>query len=409
MNNLTAWVFRLTLTIAAVVLLPLSKVAVASDALPIRHVFLVILENESADATFDKNSPAPYLSRELVRRGAFLSQYFGIGHYSLDNYIAMISGQGPNYATQNDCQTYMDFRARSIDSDGQAIGSGCVYPDNIKTLADQLHNAGFTWKSYAEDMGNDPARESITCGHPTLNDPDITQKAEPAQKGHPADQYATRHNPFMYFHSIIDSPDCAANVVNFSPLRKDLQSTSTTPNFVFIVPNLCHDGHDGDGTGKKPCVDGEPGSLKSSDKFLRGLVPLILSSPAYKQDGLLIITFDEADIDVWYDPTSKTYREKTGDASACCGEIPGPNINSTQTVFDAPDEGPGIIGPGGGRIGAVMLSPSIKAGTKSSTPYNHFALLRTIEDIFGLSHLGYAGAKNLHSIGSDVFNAGETH
>ena len=58
------------------------------------------------------------------------------------------------------------------------------------------------------DMGNDPARESATCGHPALGvGTDNTNTAEAPSAAVPlGDAYATRHDPFMYFHSIIDSP-----------------------------------------------------------------------------------------------------------------------------------------------------------------------------------------------------------
>ena len=96
--------------------------------------------------------------------------------------------------------------------------------------------------------------------------------------------------------SIIDSPICLTNVVNLDRLATDLTSISTTPNLVFITPNLCDDGHDGDGTGApgRGCADGRPGGLASADAFLASIVPKILASPAYQQDGMLLITFDES-------------------------------------------------------------------------------------------------------------------
>jgi hypothetical protein len=383
----------------AAILWPAFAASAASETAnlpPIRHVFLVVLENEGYEQTFGKNSLASYLAKDLPAEGALLRNFYGIAHYSLGNYIAMISGQGSNVATQSDCHSFMEFSGNKLDKDGQAIGSGCVYPANVMTIADQLAQAHLTWKEYAEDMGNDPARENAVCGHPALNSVDHTQKAELA------DQYATRHNPFVYFHSIIDSPICKTNVVNFSNLQQDLKTAATTANFVFITPNLCNDGHDG-GETKKPCVDGRPGGLVTANDFLKKWVPIITASPAFKQDGLLIITFDEADIDVRYDAAKHAYIEKEGDGSACCGEIAGPNLGPAQTVFGVPDEGPGIIGPGGGRIGAVLLSPFIKAGTVSAVAYNHYTLLRTLEDIFGLPHLGYAAQPQLKTFGSDIF------
>src|SRR5712691_9962270 len=73
------------------------------------HVFVIVLENKGFDETFGTDSPAPYLSRELVGRGQLLRQYHAIGHLSLDNYVAMVSGQGPNAVTQADCPLFLDF------------------------------------------------------------------------------------------------------------------------------------------------------------------------------------------------------------------------------------------------------------------------------------------------------------
>lgn len=334
----------------------------------VRHVFVIVLENEPYEVTFGEHSLAPYLAHSLPQLGALLPNYYAIGHYSLDNYLAMISGQAPNRATQNDCHVFSDFvRSKpGLDANGQALGEGCVYPADVKTLTDQLESAGYTWKGYMEDMGADPAREASTCGHAAIG------ARDPPNHATPTDQYAGKHDPFVYFHSIIDDhARCAAHVVNLNALRKDLRDIHATPNFSFITPNLCHDGHDA------PCKNGEPGGLVSADTFLREWVPRILASAAYKQDGLLVITFDEGT-----------------DGSACCGE---------QRLSDGPR--PGYFGAGGGRVGAVLLSPFIAPGTLSNVEYNHYSLLRSIEDSFGLPYLGYARAAQLHSFGMDVFTA----
>ena len=327
----------------------------------IGHVFVINLENKGYDETWGAGSKAPYLSQTLRSQGVLLNQYYGIGHNSADNYIAQISGQGPNADTQADCQTYTNFVQTGTASPQQAIGQGCVYPSGVKTLADQLTASGRTWKGYMEDMGT-------ACRHPALGAVDDTQKAKVG------DQYAARHNPFVYFHSITDSPACAADDVDLSQLSTDLQSSSTTPNLSYITPNLCHDGHDA------PCVDGEPGGLASADDWLKQWVPKITSSAAYQQDGMLVITFDESD-----GPTS--------DSSACCGEGPAPNAAL-----------PGITGLGGGRTGTLVLSPHTAPGTWSTTPYNHYSLLASIEDLFGLPYLGYAGQPGLSRFGTDIFN-----
>ncbi len=371
-----------------------TSMGAAAAAKP-KHVFIIVLENEGYHFTFGRKSPAVYLNG-LAKQGALLQNYYGIGHFSLDNYIAMVSGQPPNPVTQSDCQSFIDFERSGMTAEGAAVGAGCVYPNDVKTIADQLEAKGLTWRAYMEDMGNIPSREAATCGHPTIGSSDGTQAAVLG------DQYATRHNPFVYFHSIIDRPTCDKNVVPLPNLLLDLQSVSTTPNFVFVAPNLCHDGHDG-GENGRICIDGQPGGLVSADKFLANMVPAILASPAFNKDGLLIVTFDEADIDVKFDSATNTAEMKGGDASACCNELPGPNLGPNSLVFGMKNKGAGVTGPGGGRIGAVLVSPMIKPGTVSRAHYNHYALLRSIENMFDLEHLGYAARPGLRSFGADVF------
>jgi phosphatidylinositol-3-phosphatase len=341
---------------------------------PVRHVFVLVLENKSYAVTFGAYSPAPYLAHTLPARGALLTYYYAIGHASLGNYVALVSGQAPNEATQLDCPTFADFRARApgLDAHGQLAGSGCVYPTIVKSLPEQLEAAGLSWRAYMEDMGRDPARESATCGHVPLGRRDVTLQATPS------DQYAAKHNPFVYFHAIIDDPArCASHIVNLESLRQDLARGATTANYSFITPNLCNDGHD------PQCADGRRGGLTAIDAFLARWVPLIEAAPAFRADGLLVITFDESD---GVGPEG---------SSACCGErrLPGAKFAS------------GISGPGGGRIGAVVLSPFVKPGTVSSQPYNHYSLLRTVEAIFGLAPLGYAAEPDLRAFGADVFTA----
>ncbi|MFM0295344.1 MULTISPECIES: alkaline phosphatase family protein [Paraburkholderia] len=366
----------------------------------IRHVFVITLENENYATTFGANSKAPYLSQTLASQGAMVQQYYGTGHVSLDNYISMISGQAATPETDNDCITYQDYKLTGVTSDGQAIGSGCVYPASVKTLPDQLKAAGYTWKGYEGDMGNDPTREAATCGHPTLNTTDLTQSAEAPSAAVPlGDQYATRHNPFMYFHSIIDSADCGQNVVNLNKLTTDLQSISTTANFNLITPNLCDDGHDA------PCVNGQPGGLTSANTFLQKWVPIITASPAFQQDGLLIINFDESSYATV--TQSGTSEDLIFTGATCCSQQPGPNLPSFPQTSSLTYKGLTINltkqSFGGDQTGAVMISKFIKPGTVSTVQYNHYSMLKSIEDIFQLDHLGYAGQAGLVGFGSDIF------
>ncbi|MGH8291144.1 MAG: alkaline phosphatase family protein [Steroidobacteraceae bacterium] len=339
---------------------------------PIRHVFLIVLENKSFSEAFGPNGAAPYLARTLPAQGALLENYYSTGHWSLDNYIAIVSGQAPNPATQQDCPQTTEFKSSGApDAEGELPGVGCVYPPSVRTVADQLEQAHLTWKGYMEDLDVDAARDRpATCTVARIGRTDLTERASGD------DEYASKHDPFVYFHSILDHPKrCAAHVVNLEVLTTDLRSIATTPNYSFITPNLCHDGHD------PRCSDGAPGGLAGINGFLEKWVPRITRSPAFRKNGLLVITFDESD------------GSPPDGFDACCGEKPLPGAL----------EAPGFRGPGGGRVGAVVLSPFIRPGTVSTASYNHYSLLRTVEDIFDVGHLGYAAEPDLHAFGADIF------
>ncbi len=385
----------------------------------VKHVFVLTMENKNYNDTFGSSTQDPDL-QAMAKNGALLTQYFGTGHVSLDNYIAMMSGQPSTRETQADCfQGFNDAVADGWDAGNPKVlktknGMGCVYPNEVKTFVNQLDDLGLTWKGYMGDMGNDPTRESATCGHPKIGAIDNTQSAQAPTADVPkGDQYATRHNPFVYFHSIIDNQSyCDTHVVNLDAnLEKDLKSVDTTPNFVFITPNLCDDGHDGDGTGAKPCVNGDKGGLFSINAFLKKWVAIIQASPAYQKDGLIILNFDEsADIVPAGSTTTNGVTTVTlnlpGDS--CCGQQAGPNVTR-------PDDAILALSPtlqyklhyqgvGGDRVGAVLLSKYIKPGTVTNTPYNHYSMLKSLENIFQTNgYLGYADDKNLVPFGTDIF------
>jgi hypothetical protein len=262
-------------------------------------------------------------------------------------------------------------------------------------------------------MGNDPTREKATCGQPIkgLGYPDNTSTAQVPpnyNKGGTeavTDQYATRHNPFAYFHSLIDSGACAQHVVplNDSTLPNDLASIATTPNYVWVTPNLCNDGHD------VPCkTPGSPSTYVNENNFLKKWVPMIVNSPAFQRDGLLIITFDESSPS----PSSLDGSYTVFDGTACCNEPSGPNTELPGVPDVAAAFGISITGSvgnsGGGQTGTILVSPFIKPGTVSATAYNHYSTLRSIEDYFGLSHLGYADYPGTADFGSEIFGGFQT-
>ncbi len=408
--------------------------SVVRAALPpgkINHILVVEFENEGYQATFGPGSVATYLNDTLRPEGELLQNYYAIGHDSLDNYIAQVSGQAPAMDTQADCAdngfTYASLVPGTPDPDqasnpGQVDGEGCVYPSSVQTIASQLdakyppnkttHVA--SWRSYEQDMGNTPTRDGGTpdpaggtdCGHPSLGAPDTAEVATPL------DQYTTRHNPFVWFQSVIGkTKECDANDVPLgtlgadgapSPtghLARDLGSEKTTPRLGFITPNLCDDGHDATCAGPNS-TGAHVGGLTGADEFLQAWMPLILGSPAYKHgDMLVVITFDESDVG------------GPGSADACCDEASGPNTHAPGDAGATTDS----AAPGGGQIGALLLNPKyiVKGSTDTTGSYNHYSALRSYEDLLGLTtggtdgdgHLGFAAAKGLAPFGTDVFPA----
>jgi phosphatidylinositol-3-phosphatase len=342
--------------------------AQAAEMPHIDHLFVIVMENENAENTYSATPPAPYLGNTMREEGAFLPNYFGIGHQSLDNYLALISGQPPNLTTQSDCLIYTNLLPLTTEANGVAVGQGCVFPSSVQTIANQLEDSGHTWRSYNQDMAAGAgAGESTTCRHPSIGSYDQTQLASKTN------QYAARHDPFVYFHSITDYETCNRNVVDLTQLPQDLKSLSTSPEYAFITPDLCYDGHD------ETCADEtSPAGFKGINAFLEEWVPKIKASPAYQDHGAIMVTFDESE---------------TG-AESCCNEPIGPNTLNN---------GGSMPGNGGGRVGAVLESPCIKPGTVSQISYNHFSALRWMEDNWALSHLADASTEGLRPFGTDVF------
>jgi hypothetical protein len=301
----------------------------------IKHVWLIILENKSYDATFTGLNNNTYLWKTLPAQGVLLKNYYGTGHFSLDNYISMVSGQATQQDTQADCPLYDSFSGK-VDTSGNlffdknygqvvsnagpnaAAGTnGCVYPSSVPTLFNQLDAAHVSWKGYAQDLGNPdasgPVHDAGTqyCGAPYAAPGATGSTAQPNPgSANATDQYVPKHFPFPWFESILQSGDCNdAHIANLfsaaNGLYHDLQSESDTPAFSWISPNNCSDAHDAvchgnnlSGGWSSPVTPNAPvnytGGLYASDLFLEHVVPEIEASPAFKDGGLIDVTFDEA-------------------------------------------------------------------------------------------------------------------
>jgi hypothetical protein len=354
-----------------------SEEEAAPKKLPgVKHVFVVMLDDQPYATAFGPASPAHYLTGTLEHQGALLVRYYAVAHEQLANAIALVSGQGPTQQTAQNCPTYEDLTPGTVGADGQALGHGCVYPSATQTLAGQLTAKRLKWRAYLEGMDEPGAGAGSAygaCGHPALGAPDPTSAPTP-----PAGQaYATWRNPFVYFHSLIDSSACTSDDVGLDKLKSDLANAKNTPSFAYVVPDRCHDGN------ATPCAPGAPAGMEAADVWLKKVVPEITASKAYKENGLLVLTVDEA-------PSSGEFE----DSSSCCGQPKFPNM---------PAPAGGIGPPGGGQVGALLLSPFIKGGATVQDTYNHFSLLRTVEDLFELGHLGYAGGKEVSSFSPSLF------
>ncbi|MGH2913267.1 MAG: alkaline phosphatase family protein, partial [Solirubrobacteraceae bacterium] len=151
----------------------------------------------------------------------------------------------------------------------------------------------------------------------------------------------------------------------------------------YIAPGACDDGD------PRGCSAGKTSGMAGADTFLKKVIPRILASRDYKKDGLLAITIDQA-------PTTGEY----ADSSSCCGQPKFPNL-------PAPTGSAALAPPGGGQVGMLLLSPFIKkGGGLVQDTYNHFSFLATVEQLFGLSKIGYAGLSEVKPLSPSLFSGG---
>jgi phosphatidylinositol-3-phosphatase len=437
---------------------------------PVKHVFLIVLSDRGYTQSFLGSSG--YLSGALRRQGEFIQNYYAVAGSPLANEIALVSGQGPTVQTATDCPVFSRIKHAAKAPRGQVLGSGCAYPAATKTLPGELTGAGDTWKAYLQGV---PANAKSACRVPKGG-------SKVPQTAGSKNAYLAWRNPFVYFRSLTGGSACHNYEAGIGHLETDLNSASTTPSLAYIIPAPCSDGSEA------PCKRGAKPSLAGADRFLKTVVPEIKKSPAYKDGGMIAITFDQA-------PQTGEY----ADPSACCASppsypnlrglppgtpvvpagamgpaVPGttttatgttttatgttttasgttttatgttttatgttttdtttPTTGTTTTTTDTSTTAPttttgatttttaptmttspvslgsGETTPtgGGGQVGLLLISPYVKANSTDVIDYfNHFSLLATIENMFGLHRLGYAGAPGLPLFSTGVFN-----
>ena len=348
----------------------------------VKHVFVIMLGENGYEETFGEKSTSEYLGTELPAQGEVLSNYYAVTKGELANQIALLSGQGPTAETQADCPNYSDIVPGTESVEGQIEGSGCVYPATTKTLPGQIAEQKLAWKAYVEGSEDGAAvGQPTSCRHPAIGSPD------PNQHSTATDSYVTSRNPFVYFHSVIDGEECAKADVGLPDLAKDLQKKPEKfPALAYIVPNACHKG------GEAPCEEGAATGLAATEEFLKSVIPSIEESFAYKDGGLIVITSAQA-----------RQGGAEPDFSGCCITPDYPNLEEPEST--EPITGPVRETGGGGRVGALLISPFVEAGTTSETYFNHFSLLITLEECFGLERIGYAAEPALVGFDESIFNA----
>jgi hypothetical protein len=327
----------------------------------VKHVFVVMLQSGGYEEDFGKTPKSSYLGKQLPKQGELLSNYFAVTKGALANQIALLSGQGPTPETAADCPNYGDVAPGTESLEGQVEGNGCVYPGATKTLPGQLTEAGLKWKAYVQGIEDGAvAGLPATCRHPALGTPD------PNQAPTPTDTYVTWRNPFVYFHSIVDAPECVEASAGLPQLAADLKlKAEKFPALAYVAPD---------------------------EAQLKSVITEIKESLAYKDGGLIAITSAQA-----------PQEGEKPDESGCCIEPDFPNL--PDAGGEAPTTGPIHETGGGGRVGLLLLSPFVEPGTTSETYFNHFSLLVTIEELFELERIGYGAEPALTGFDESIFNA----
>jgi hypothetical protein len=319
------------------------------------HVLIIISENQG----YDRIIGQPYTPRLngflQIRETGLADNFFGEVHPSQANYIALLGGD--TFGIHDDDAWY----CKPGDPDRYCSSrSGGVYPDHTitaRSLMDQLAERNLTWKGYFEDI---PAPGWKGIFYPDDRDP---------VPGKPSQLYAAKHNGFLSFKAVQDDPGLDSKIVGFDQLKTDL-GTGHVPNYAHIVPNQCNDMHGLEGAYVPPdCRSAPPeGRIARGDKTIGELVDLIMASPIWTREGntAIVITWDED-----HNPLIKT-----GTQVCCACAYPS-----------------GVANFGGGHIPTFVLvnHPPGDKPRRDSTPYNHYSLLRTVEEAFGINeYLGHA-------------------
>jgi hypothetical protein len=310
------------------------------------HIFVIVEENKDYGQILDP-AAAPNIAGLAATYGD-ATRFFGEVHPSEANYVALLAGD--TFGIHDDDAYYCKPGDTRPFCEGAAAPGYVDHTVQARHLGDQLAAAGLSWKGYYETIPG-PGSPAVVAGDPQYD-----------TGGRKTALYASKHSGFMNFADVQAAPDRAQRIVGFDQFDQDL-AKGALPNFALIVPNQCNEMHGLHGAGVPADCDGDNKAalIRRGDAYVGELVRRIQATPMWAGHGdvAIVITFDEG--------TGKT-RE------GCCSVTP-----------DAPSNF------GGGHIPTIVITNHGPRGVNDPTPYNHYSLLRTMEDAFGLSeHLGRA-------------------
>jgi hypothetical protein len=333
--------------------------AVVGDAAVPRyaHVFVVVEENKDY-AEILGGPYAPAIGR-LAKSYGNATHFYGEVHPSEGNYVALVGGD--TYGIHDDDAFYCAPGSIDVKCPNAVVQPGYrTHTIDAPHLGSQLEAAGLTWKGYYESLPA-PGSTALTATDPAYDSG--TKKTA---------LYASKHSGFLNFASVQNDPHRADHLVGFDRLDSDLAS-GAVPSFALVVPNQCNDMHGL--TGPKVPADCDhanvPPLIGRGDRALESLVAKIQRSSVWKsaENVAIVVTFDE---------------DASDGREGCCGVEPASLGNF-----------------GGGHIPTIVVTNHGPRGVSDPTPYNHYSLLRTLEDAFGIrEYLGHAAdvAKGVRSM-----------
>jgi hypothetical protein len=320
------------------------------------HIFIIISENKNYKQIIGNASDAPNLNLLASKYGLAMN-FFGETHPSEPNYVAMLGGD--TFGITDDDAWYCQPGQHAPFCDHSAVAGYVSHTIGARSLMDQLEEAKLTWKGYFEDL---PAP-----GSTVIYDPSPERK----DSNRPNFLYASKHNGFLNFGRVQRDPRISEKIVPLTQLGIDLRADP--PNYAHVVLNQCNDMHglSGDKVPKDCGIEGNnPAAvsalIRRGDTAIGDLVNQIITAPVWSSSGnvAIVITWDEDD-----------NRDFTG-TQGCCGFEPGSHSNF-----------------GGGHVPTIVLTNHGPRGLNDPTPYNHYSLLRTCEEAFGMTeYLGFAAA-----------------